>query len=224
MAISMTAPVAEAQVAAKVGELSPELQFLLDGADVSSGIQAKISECGILSVDVFAKIEDDIAGFRAFVKRDLTMDPAVSTQNRVATAKLINAWETAQVRGKKRREEEAELRVGDLLLKLPRTTHLDLRKSFTTKHKELTKEQTPHPDYLVARLQQLEKAKSARRSSPRLCPLLTTTVPLTAVFLFFLMASSGRKGLQPRKVLCRPTRRSTGRRSRSLPGRGSLSA
>ena len=53
-----------------------------------------------LSVDVFAKIEDDIAGFRAFVKRDLTMDPAVSTQNRVATAKLINAWETAQVRGK----------------------------------------------------------------------------------------------------------------------------
>ena len=114
MAISMTAPVAEAQVAAKVGELSPELQFLLDGADVSSGIQAKISECGILSVDVFAKIEDDIAGFRAFVKRDLTMDPAVSTQNRMATAKLINAWETAQVRGKKRREEEAELRVGDL--------------------------------------------------------------------------------------------------------------
>ena len=48
---------------AKVGELSPELQFLLGGADVSSGIQAKISEFGILSVDKFAKIEDDIAGF-----------------------------------------------------------------------------------------------------------------------------------------------------------------
>ena len=199
---------------------------LLDGADVSSGIQAKISECGNLFVDVFAKIEDDIAGFRAFVKRDLTMDLATSTQNKVATAKLINAWETAKVRGKKRREEEAELRVGDLHPMLPRTTHLDLRKSFTTKHNELTKEQRPLPDYLEVRLQHnLRRAKSARRSFPRLCPLLTTTVPPTAVFLFFfLMASSGRKGLQPRKVLCRPTRRSTGRRSRSLPGCGSLSA
>ena len=49
--------------------------------------------------------------------------------------------------------------MGDLSLKLPRTTHLDLRKSFTTKHKELTKEQTPHPDYLEARLQQLEEGE-----------------------------------------------------------------
>ena len=56
MAISMTAPVAEAQVAAKVGELSQELQFLLDGADVSSGFQANISECGILSPSLLASL------------------------------------------------------------------------------------------------------------------------------------------------------------------------
>ena len=156
MAVTLTAPVADGDVAALVNTLTQELQFLLDGADVPSGIQAKIASCGITSSDVFAKLEDDVAGFRVFVKADLTMDPATSTHNRVATAKLINAWETAQVRGKKRKEESAELRVGDLPLKLSRTTHLGLRKSFNTMHGEMSKEQTPHPDYLESRLQQLE--------------------------------------------------------------------
>lgn len=156
MAVVLTAPVAQENVADFIKKLDTELQFLLDGADVPPEVQANIAECGIVSTSIFACIEVDVKEFRDFVKTGLTIDSAGSIPNKVVTAKLINAWEASVTRGRKRREEEAEQRIGDLPRKLPRTSHLELNKAFMKAHGEPKDSETPHPAYVEAKLQQLE--------------------------------------------------------------------
>ena len=60
------------------------------------------------------------------------------------------------MRGRKRKEEKADQRVGDLPRKLPRSDHTELRKAFTTRHRELDDKLVPHPDYIEAKLRELE--------------------------------------------------------------------
>ena len=122
MAFEVGAPVAADQIPEMVGRLDAEMQFLLDNTQIPHNVQAKISESGITSVAIFACIEADAKDFREFVKAGLTIDPGASVGNKVMTAKLVSAWQAAMARGQKRREEEAEHRLGDIPRKLPRKT------------------------------------------------------------------------------------------------------
>ena len=54
----------------------------------------------------------------------------------------------------RRREAEAELFIGDLPRKLPRASHIDLRRAFAQTHQEIDDKLVPHPDYIEAKLQQ----------------------------------------------------------------------
>ena len=156
MALKLSDPVPELEVAEAIQKLAPDFQFLLEGAGVPQALLAKLAKLEIITADIFAMIEPDIKEFRSFCAKDLGVDPAGGVGNKVALAKLANAWETANVRGRKRREEEADQRVGDLPRKLPRTTHLDLRRSFQNRHAELRDDVAPHPDYVETKLQQIE--------------------------------------------------------------------
>ena len=103
MAIELSDPVQESEIAVEVAKLDPELQFLFDGVVVPAGVQAKIGKLGIHTTNVFAKIEVELADFRKFVKNDIGLDPAAGTANKVVMSKLVNAWEGAQTCGKRRR-------------------------------------------------------------------------------------------------------------------------
>ena len=73
--------------------------------------------------------------------QSLIVEPA--NWNKVTFAKLVNAWEACKVRGAKRKNEEAEQRVGDMPLRLPKSAHLIIKKAFNAKHKELEAKRAP---------------------------------------------------------------------------------
>ena len=159
MPLALANPLSEEAATVALATLESELVFVLDNAEVPKALQAKIAAAGITSCAVFSAVESNIEGLKELVKTDLGMDPKEGIANKVAFAKISNAWEACQTRGKKRRNEEAEQRIGDLPLRLPKATHLVLKKAFTDLHKELDEKQGPHPDYIEAKLQQLEEGE-----------------------------------------------------------------
>ena len=156
MVLVVTNAFGDAEVATEISKLSVDLRFLLETAGVPNQLQAKISSLGITTSDVFAKVVSTEAELRTLLKDDVGMNPTECVPNRVAAAKVCNAWESATVRGRKRKEEEADQRVSDLPRKLPKAGHTELRKAFTARHRELDEKHTPHPAYIEAKLKELE--------------------------------------------------------------------
>ena len=157
MALTVADPFNDTMVTEEISKLSVDLRFLLETAGVPNQVQAKIGSLGITTSDVFAKVVSTEAELRTLLKDDVGMDPTAGVPNRVATAKVCNAWESATVRGRKRKEEEeTDQRVGDLPRKLPKSDHTELRKAFTARHRQLEDRHTPHPAYIEAKLKELE--------------------------------------------------------------------
>ena len=71
-------------------------------------------------------------------------------------ARLVTAWEAAGTRAQRRRQEEAEQRVGDLPRTLPKGQHLDLARAFAKVHFEMGDRDRPAEAYVEWRLEQLE--------------------------------------------------------------------
>ena len=128
----------------------------MDNVDVPPALQATISAVGIHTLVVFAKIEEYVHAFRNFVKTDLTMDLGTGIHNKVATAKLLNAWETAQVRGRKRREDEAMQKKWRPSAEASPYCTSRSPACFLVCPLRAAQEAHSTPDYLEARLQQME--------------------------------------------------------------------
>ena len=143
MAITLDTPLGEEEAKAAMAKLETELVFVFDNSDVPKALQAKVAAAGVTTCSIFAAIESDIDGLRDLAKTDLGLDPKAGLANKVAFAKFVNAWETCKVRGIKRKTEEAEQRVGDLPLRLPKAAHLVLTKAYNAKHKELDDKKAP---------------------------------------------------------------------------------
>ena len=106
--------------------MSAEFVFLLDSLGIPTDIQAKLAILGYTDAVVFAKMEDSAPSMRASIKTDVGLDPDASPAARAMVARLVTAWEAAGTRAQRRRQEEAEQRVGDLPRTLPKGQHLDL--------------------------------------------------------------------------------------------------
>ena len=139
----------------ELSKLSAELRFLLGNSQIPLEVQAVIASLGLTDIDVFAKIADDVAGFRVFVVDDLHI-ATDATKKKVLTARLVGAWETACVRGVKRKADEADRRVGDLPRRLEKSAHLTLRKAFADVHKDEDEELLPAKKYVESKLDEIE--------------------------------------------------------------------
>ena len=154
--ITMTDPISEEQTPEVMKSLAVDFRYLLESAGVPIALMAKMASLEITTVEVFAKIVGSEAELKALLQSDMGFNPTGSIPNRVATAKLCNAWETANVRGKKRKEEESHQHVGDLPRKLPKADHYELRQTFQKRHRDFEDKFLPHPEWLEAKLQELE--------------------------------------------------------------------
>ena len=188
MSVTLASAVPENEVKDAISKLTPELGYLLENYGVPPALLAKLGKLGIDSMEVFAQIEPDVTAFRTFAVDDLGLDPKANIANKVALAKLVGAFEAANTRGKRRREEDAEQRVGDLPRKLPRTTHLDLRRSFVSRHRELRDEENPHQSYLESKLQEVEEGEMR---AERLCDVLSLADDDGSSSTGFSLASDG---------------------------------
>ena len=65
-------------------------------------------------------------------------------ERRSYISRIFSAWDSAVLRGVKRRTEDADQRVGDLPRKLPKQTHLNMVDAYNQNHRELKEAEIPH--------------------------------------------------------------------------------
>ena len=136
-------------------KMSTELRFLLGNGQIPLEVQAMIANLGLTDMDVFAKIADDVAGFRAFVADDLHVAPN-ETKKKVLIARLVSSWEAACVRGTKRKADDADRRVGDLPRRFGKSAHLTLQRAFADTHNEDNEDLLPGKPYVEGKLDEIE--------------------------------------------------------------------
>ena len=139
-----------------VAKLDPDLAFLLDDLEVTPLVQANLAALGIIKMGIFAKIEATEVDFRKWLAGDLGFDPQAGVQNRVDTAKLVEAWDTARQRSSTSRKLEAEAKVNGTARELLKGVHLALRRAHVKAHGEIDDRRCPGRSYIEARLEQLD--------------------------------------------------------------------
>jgi len=101
-------------------------------------------------------VEATEEGFRDWLKADLGLSPTTSIGDRVAVAKLAEAWEAAKQRSVTSRKIEAEARATGQSREMLKGTHLALRRACARVHGPVEDRRCPGRAYLEARLEQLD--------------------------------------------------------------------
>ena len=159
MSVVLSDPVGDVTAADELKKMTHEFKFLLDQEGIDIKVQAKLAVMGVLEVDVFAKLEDTQAGMRAVIKDEIGLVPSAAPGNRGMLAKVLSLWDITVQRGKKRKAEDAELKVGDVPRRLSKMSHLALLRSYNEIHEELAEDEVPGPRWLEIRLDQMENGE-----------------------------------------------------------------
>jgi hypothetical protein len=111
----MTTAMAPADIEMHLGQLQPELEYILSDAGVHKDVQAKIVSTGFGECRLFAKLDcgEGEKGARTYAKDDLEIDVTRGALQRSATARLVIAWETAKKRVSAKQENDAIQRTED---------------------------------------------------------------------------------------------------------------
>ena len=119
------APEVEAELIAKV---SKDLRYLWK--NVTLQVQARLSQLGFFDAETWAKAEDCEKEMRLFIKKDVGLRREGNENYRGLVARLLASWESAVMRGQKRKAEEAEQRAGNKPKRLEKKTHIAIVKAY----------------------------------------------------------------------------------------------
>ena len=114
---------------ANVQKLASDLLFLLQDAGVVATLQARLGELNVITVALFAGLDEDRTTVRAALAKDLPLDVAASTENRLEMAKLLTAWEPARLQMQAIQRNQAESKLGVQQRVLHPTEHQAMRPS-----------------------------------------------------------------------------------------------
>ncbi len=138
--------------------LDSELRFILEDKGLTPELLAKVAAAHVTKVSVFANIESQEDKFREWVREDLGIE--ARGVGRVATAQLVDAWETARRRGRAQADADAEAKTQGRPRELLLGQQLELRNTF---EKQIGKEiQDKHyPAYAIinAKLTEIEEGE-----------------------------------------------------------------
>ena len=132
----------EASIAELFKTVESDLAFLWNKHKVSPQLQAKFAEMDITNMSVFAKIEPDEDALRQFLKTEVGI-LADFKGAKTHIAKVLSAWETAKIRGTKRKQEEAEQRATDKRKRMTQSEHTQLLRAYNDVHDELRQKEAP---------------------------------------------------------------------------------
>ena len=145
----LAAPIGTALQTTLVAQLSDELGFLWDDANVPQELQARLVQMGFRDLNTWARVDDTVVGVRAFITEEAGLLRRGNDLFRSLVGYLIGTWETAQARGNRKREEEAEQRVGDLPRRLTDERHADIVQGYEDAHHELKEERDIPAEFSV---------------------------------------------------------------------------
>ena len=118
--------------------------------------QGHLVAMGMTDVEVFSKIEANENDLRQLLKTQLRFREDAVLDGKRCVASVCPAYEAAQIRGTKRKAEDAEQRAHDLPRTLPHQAHVLLLRAFAERHFDLKDDRTPHKDTIDATIAQLE--------------------------------------------------------------------
>lgn len=116
--------------AEKAGNLSPELQSLLDSRRVDVGLQAALYDAGILDMNLLSAVAVSRDELKAFAAAHLALDPSVRPGDMVKFATVFLAWQSASSRVKVLDEMNSELTAQKLPKAIPPLEMMSLRSMF----------------------------------------------------------------------------------------------
>ena len=89
---------------AALKEVDNEMAFLFETHKVPKEVLGLISSIGFTDLDVWSKFGENQEQVRAGIVKYVGINPEAGPAQRALVARLINCWETASVRSKKKRE------------------------------------------------------------------------------------------------------------------------
>ena len=84
-------------------KLDSELSFAWDALSIPADVQARLAMMGFTDLDIWSKLEDDAKEARKFVVGELGLRREGNDDYRQIVSRLLSSWETAQIRGIKRK-------------------------------------------------------------------------------------------------------------------------
>jgi hypothetical protein len=146
--------ITEAQKSRALETMDSGLRHMLEEAYIETDIIAIISHLHAKNVPNFARIETDEGGFRQWCREDIGIEPAGVGRGLISS--LVNVWLAARTRVERDAVTQAEARAQGQQPELPRSTQLDLRRSYQRISGELEDRLYPSYAYLNGKLAELE--------------------------------------------------------------------
>ena len=149
-----------------LSDIGDDLGLMWEAPKTPQEVRAKLSQLGFTELEVWAMATETKAGMREIIKKGIGLKDDAPLRLSIE-AKLISSWQTAEIRGAKKKENEADQRVNELPRRLTANQHLELIRAFNKLHKELTEKKVPAHRLVEALLDQLEdgEMKAVRLSS-----------------------------------------------------------
>ena len=138
-----------------VKRLEPDLRFLLEQEGLNKDVMARVSHSGYKTVRLFSLIGTTRDTTKAFIQTHLDIAGG-SPDELLAIAKLISAWETAEIRNKVRNTQDATASLEEQPKLIQKHTWAQLKRSFNGNHYNLDETNTPSASYFELKLEQLE--------------------------------------------------------------------
>jgi hypothetical protein len=147
--------------------MAPDLAFLLEDRLVDSSTQKHLCDAGFSTIGIFALMADTRTEVRTMLKAApfgldpeaaaIEADPTEKVRRRVAQARVIDAWEAAQVRVEERRKAEATQRASGLPHVLPVSVHIAFRRDFEAVYGRADDKAFPSDALIDKRFQDIEQ-------------------------------------------------------------------
>ncbi len=138
-----------------IDTLDTGLRHMLEEALIGEDVIAIVSHLHAKTIAGFARIETDEKGFRDWCREDVGLESRGVGRGLIAS--LVNVWIAARQRVERETAVQAEDRAQGRKPELPRSTQLDLRRSYQSLAGELEDRQYPSQAYINSKLADLEE-------------------------------------------------------------------
>ena len=145
-----------AEQKADLARLSSDLLFVLQDSGVALPFQAKLGQLGVLSVPLFAGLDETRQKVREALAAVLPLDVEASPANRLEMAKLLVAWEAAKLQTEATQRNRAESRLGVQQRLIEPSEHQAMRTAVEQALGTLRDKEVPAKQVIAALLEQIE--------------------------------------------------------------------
>ena len=139
-----------------LAKLSSDLLFILQEAGVSLANQAQLGHLDVVSVPLFAGLDETRTKAREALAVLLPLDVDASAANRLEMAKLLVAWEAAKLQTEATQRNRAEARLGTQQRLLQPSGHQAMRMAVEKVLGSLKDREVPAKQVLAAKLEMIE--------------------------------------------------------------------